>query len=93
MFDAEIAATLMNRWDDRRPDSSSIDLLHEGKLVFRRHTRNLVTDAMGRRGDDLELEWLAFADGSHAMRLCSAGARGRTRWAAIEPLDAGEDSV
>jgi hypothetical protein len=90
MFDAEIAATLMNRWDDRRFDSSSVDLLNEGRLVFRRHTSNL--DAMGHCGD-LELEWLAFADGSHAVRLRSAGARARTRWAAIEPLDAGEDSA
>ncbi|MFL9912804.1 hypothetical protein [Paraburkholderia sp. RL17-337-BIB-A] len=38
MFDAEIAATLLNRWDRKRPcpaGQPSLELLREGKLHFR----------------------------------------------------------
>jgi hypothetical protein len=88
MFDAEIAATLLNRRDDKLSahDYSSLNLLHEGKLTYCRHLGTLhvapVCSAIG-----LDLECLTFADGSHALRLLHrGGAAGRTRWAAIEPI-------
>ena len=93
MFDAEIAATLLNRWNDKLPESSSIDLLREGSLAFRRHTANLLVDPMSGEGS-LELECLTFEDGSRAMRLlCSDGICARTRWAAMEPIQPRREQV
>ncbi|WP_175153700.1 hypothetical protein [Paraburkholderia ultramafica] len=49
MFDAEIAATLLNRWDEKLPtfcNYSSLGLLHEGKLTFHRHIGKLCADAV-----------------------------------------------
>jgi len=86
MFDAEIAATLLNRWNDELTESSPVELLHEGMLTFHRHTANLAIDQVRGEGS-LELECLTFADGSCAMRLlCPGGVCARTRWTATEPV-------
>ncbi|MEX3985294.1 hypothetical protein AB4Y45_40805 [Paraburkholderia sp. EG287A] len=76
MFDAEIAATLLNRWDRKRAhpdDQSPLNLLQEGKLHFRRDVGDICTDA--RAADPcLRVECLTFADGQS----------GWSRWAAAE---------
>lgn len=89
MFDAEIAATLLNRWDRKYAypgDRSSLDLLQEGKLHFRHEGGDVHahgTDA-GRR---LRVECLTFTDGSRALRVTDAdGQSGWTRWTAAEPV-------
>lgn len=89
MFDAEIAATLLNRWDRKRAypgDQSPLDLLQEGKLHFRHEGGDIHSDdtAADRR---LRVECLTFADGSRALRVTDAGEQnGWTRWTAAEPV-------
>ncbi|MFL9966957.1 hypothetical protein PQR02_39715 [Paraburkholderia sediminicola] len=89
MFDAEIAATLLNRWE-RKPadpgDQPSLELLREGKLRFRHEGGAVHADdtAADRR---LRVECLTFADGSRALRVAEAsGQTGWTRWTAAEPV-------
>jgi hypothetical protein len=91
MFDAEIAATLLNRWEHEKPainSHSSLELLREGKLLFSRQIGKLWSEPVsGESG--LDLECLIFADGSRALRLWHTGAdAGWTRWAPIEPIGA-----
>ena len=91
MFDAEIAATLLNRWEHQQPAFDShlpLELLREGKLTFSRHIGKMwavpVTGESGRG-----IECLMFADGSRALRLWHTGGNsGWTRWAPIEPIEA-----
>jgi hypothetical protein len=89
MFDAEIAATLLNRWHRKRAhpgDPPPLELLREGKLHFRHeggdvHANNIAAD---RR---LRVECLTFADGSRALRVAEAsGQTGWTRWTAADPV-------
>jgi hypothetical protein len=89
MFDAEIAATLLNRWDRKRAhpgDQSSLDLLQEGKLHFRHEGGDV--HAHGTDADwCLRVECLTFTDGSRALRVTDAdGQSGWTRWTAAEPV-------
>ena len=89
MLDAEIAATLLNRWDRERAypgDQSSLDLLQEGKLHFRHEGGDVHahgTDADRR----LRVECLTFTDGSRALRVTDADGQSRwTQWTAAEPV-------
>jgi hypothetical protein len=91
MFDAEIAATLLNRWEHEQPavhSHSPLELLREGKLSFSRHIGKIwAVPVTGESG--LDIECLMFADGSRALRLWHTGAdAGWTRWAPVEPIGA-----
>ena len=89
MFDAEIATTLLNRWErmPRTEGLSALELLREGKLAFRHHrcTTARVNDTRDSGAFDIEL--LTFDDGSTALRL-STGAQlaAWTRWVPIDPV-------
>jgi hypothetical protein len=89
MFDAEIAATLLNRWEFKRAnpgDQSPLDLLREGKLHFKHEGGHIRTDdpAAERR---LRVECLTFTDDSRALRVTDAdGQGGWSRWTAAEPI-------
>jgi hypothetical protein len=89
MFDAEIAATLLNRWARHvAPDEGDwyLELLREGNLAFTRECGSL-----GLRGlDDMAscvVESLYFTDGSSALRVASPYREGGwTEWTALQPL-------
>ncbi|MBP0588185.1 hypothetical protein J8I87_00265 [Paraburkholderia sp. LEh10] len=89
MLDAEIAATLMNRWD-RKPapagNWSPLDLLQEGKLHYmHRRGEFRARDEAGRATHGVHVEYLTFADGSRALRITTAeGQDDWSRWVAIE---------
>jgi hypothetical protein len=89
MFDAEIAATLLNRWDRNRAQAEShspLTLLHEGKLRFK-HGSGDVRDADPSADQHLSIEWLTFSDGSHALRVAVPNEpSGWSQWAAAEPV-------
>ena len=89
MFDAQIAATLLNRWDAKRAcpeEPPSLELLREGKLHFTHEggeVRAIDTPADGR----LCIECLTSADGSRALRFAEANEKsGWTTWIAAEPV-------
>ncbi|CAD6545931.1 hypothetical protein ACFQ3P_05605 [Paraburkholderia sabiae] len=88
MFDAEIAATLLNRWTVKPPAAhrdSYLDLLREGNLNFT-HQMGSVTPGGVTSTSLFELEALEFVDGSRALRLKTPGATPDwTQWAAFEP--------
>ena len=88
MFDAEIAAKLLNRWTVRPPAAqcdSYLDLLREGNLNFT-HQRGSVTPGGVASENLFDLESLVFVDGSRALRLKTPGATPDwTQWAAFEP--------
>jgi hypothetical protein len=89
MFDAEIAATLLNRWDRNRAQAEShspLALLKEGKLCFK-HGSGDVRDADPAADRRLSIEWLTFSDGSHALRVAVPNTpNGWSQWAATEPV-------
>jgi len=88
MFDAEIAATLLNRWD-RMPaheDPSPLDLLREGKLHFKRERGEVRAEDGPSANWRLSVECLTFADGSRALRITDPDAQHDwSRWVAAEP--------
>jgi|SRR6516225_2337340 hypothetical protein len=88
MFDAEIAAKLLNRWTVRPPDTrhdTYLDLLREGNLNFT-HQMGSVTSGGVATESLFDLESLVFVDGSRALRLRTPGAtRDWSQWAAFEP--------
>lgn len=89
MSDAEIAATLLNRWARHvAPDEGDwyLELLREGNLAFTRECGQL-----GSRGFDDKaaciVESLYFVDGSSALRVASPYSKdGWTQWTALQPL-------
>lgn len=89
MYDAEIAATLLNRWASR-PSTVDIDayldLLREGNLSFTYQSGH-VREA-GREAERVfTVESLVFGDGSRTLRVEAPDTTPRwTRWAAVEPL-------
>jgi hypothetical protein len=89
MFDAEIAATLLNRWGSTRAQSAShapLALLQEGKLDFK-HGSGHVRASDPAADWRLSIEWLSFSDGSHALRVAVPNEQGGwSRWAATERL-------
>jgi hypothetical protein len=93
MFDAQIAATLLNRWHGTRASQEeppSLELLREGKLHFKHEGGEVQTN--GTPADPrLLIECLTFADGSRALRVAEAnGKSGWTQWTAAEPLSGRE---
>jgi hypothetical protein len=88
MFDAEIAAKLLNRWTVRPPAAhcdSYLDLLREGNLNFT-HQMGRATPGGVASESLFDLESLVFVDGSRALRLKAPGATPDwTQWAAFEP--------
>jgi hypothetical protein len=89
MHDAEIAITLMNRWERHDADDadlSAVDLLREGELGFRHITGQLVAGS-APRDHAWAFECLEFDDGSRAFRLAdNIESCARTPWAAIPPM-------
>lgn len=92
MFDAEIAAKLLNRWGRKPPSTQHdtyLDLLREGNLGFT-HQQGRVSLSEG--ASPFELESLVFLDGSRALRVSTPGRASEwTQWAALEPAVAFED--
>jgi hypothetical protein len=93
MYDAEIAAKLLNRWAIKPPATQHdisqrdayLDLLREGNLHFT-HQVGRVTLGDVSADDLFDLESLVFVDGSRALRLRTSGAvPDWTQWAAFEP--------
>ncbi|MFM0737336.1 hypothetical protein PQQ51_08845 [Paraburkholderia xenovorans] len=96
MYDAEIAATLLNRWASRpsTPDFDAfLDLLREGNLNFTYQSGH-VREAGLAEGRALTIESLVFNDGSRTLRVEAPDKHVEapdrtprwTRWAAVEPL-------
>ncbi|TKC91107.1 hypothetical protein FAZ69_06990 [Trinickia terrae] len=86
MFDAEIAATLLNRWIGQSSTTelgAYLDLLREGNLDFV-HQSGRVEDAAD--GGTFNIESLVFVDGSRTLRIKAPDlAPHWTRWTAVEP--------
>ena len=95
MFDAEIAAKLLNRWAVGPPGAhhnTYLDLLREGNLHF---THQMGHATMGNVADEgpFDLESLVFVDGSRALRLKTPDTTPDwTQWAAFEPLAVTHDA-
>jgi hypothetical protein len=71
MFDAEIAAKLLNRAMARATDESRgrhLDVLREGALVFSHRIANVMVDDSSSE-TPLQIELLTFGDGSQALRI------------------------
>ena len=71
MFDAEVAAKLLNRAVSGATGESSaryLDLLREGQLDFSHRMARLSVDDSSS-DVPLEIELLTFADGSQALRI------------------------
>jgi hypothetical protein len=91
MFDAEIAATLLNRWNHRPAacdHPTYLELLREGNLNFTHQLGYVrikgIADASPCNIENIES--LVFDDGSRALRISAPSlAPGWTRWAALEP--------
>ncbi|MDH6148632.1 MULTISPECIES: hypothetical protein [Paraburkholderia] len=96
MFDAEIAATLLNRWDLKRAspgDRPPLNLLQEGNLHFKYQGGNIGADDSAA-DRCLRVECLTFPDGSRALRVAeSDGQSGWSRWTAAEPIRTRETSA
>ena len=94
MHDAEIAATLLNRWQrNNRSDGfeQAVDLLREGGLSFERYV-GICPETSDEFVDGAEIECLTFADGSRVLRLRNrAMVQSSTGWAAVPPLPKDDD--
>jgi hypothetical protein len=89
MHDAEAATTLLNRYrlteEGLDGEPSALDMLREGGLPFK-HFRGVCRNASEPIGDGMEIECLAFGDGSHALRLGRPGSRlDSATWTAVAP--------
>ena len=88
MNDAQIAATLLNRWQRNDKHESEVrptDLLREGGLSFK-HYAGVSRDTSDEFPDGVEIECLTFDDGSRVIRLTARGAVGHSMsWAAVAP--------
>lgn len=88
VHDAEVAATLLNRWQAKSGELASsdspFDILREGGLEF-----TLLHGLLAHADDSCEgmkVECLSFKDGSRALRLVrSRPTPDLTRWAALGP--------
>ncbi|RKF46740.1 hypothetical protein [Paraburkholderia fungorum] len=89
MYDAEIAATLLNRWATRSSTTdfdTYLELLREGNLSFTYQSGH-VREAGVAEGSAFNIESLVFDDGSRTLRVEAPDRTPRwTRWAAVEPL-------
>ena len=89
MFDAEIAATLLNRWDCKRAcpgGRTPLELLREGNPHFSHEGGDV-------HGHDTPADWrlrvecLTFVDGTHTLRDTQADRQSDwTQWTAAEPV-------
>jgi hypothetical protein len=93
MYDAEIAATLLNRWATRSSTTdfhAYLELLREGNLSFTYQSglvREKGIEAGLEEGSAFNIESLVFGDGSRTLRVEAPDKTPRwTRWAAVEPL-------
>ncbi|EMN5127579.1 hypothetical protein [Burkholderia contaminans] len=71
MFDAEIAAKLLNRGTSQASDECGVqylDVLREGLLDFSHRIERLAVQDAGSEVPR-EIEWLIFRDGSRALRI------------------------
>ena len=88
MFDAEIAAKLLNRWAIKPPfaqHDNYLDLLHEGNLKFT-HQAGRVSLGEKTTTNPFDLESLMFVDGSRALRIRTSGPASEwTQWTSLEP--------
>jgi hypothetical protein len=87
VHDADIAATLMNRWDiSGNSRDSTLELLKEGRLQFTIE-RGLFESGVPSFRHGIEFECLLFEDGSRVLRLVdSTRASGLTPWSSIAPV-------
>lgn len=89
MYDAEIAATLLNRLATRSSTTdfdTYLELLREGNLSFTYQSGH-VREAGVEEGSAFHIESLVFDDGSRTLRVEAPDRTPRwTRWAAVEPL-------
>jgi hypothetical protein len=90
MYDADIAANLMNRWEESgvglQEPASALELLREGGMRFKQ-TKHSSQENQSNEDDRREIECLAFDDGSTALRLLRLNSnRNLTPWAAVAPL-------
>jgi hypothetical protein len=89
MFDAEIAATLLNRWIRQSSGTeleTFLDLLREGNLDFIHQSGHVHA---ATEGGAFSVESLVFVDGSRTLRIKAPElAPHWTRWAALEPPQA-----
>ncbi len=94
VHDAEIAATLMNRWGTAgNTRGKALELLKEGRLHFSVE-RGFLTDSAAHLGRRVEFECLLFEDGSRVLRLVDAGsARGLTSWSSVGPATDALNSI
>jgi hypothetical protein len=87
MFDAEIAATLLNRWDRNKHAHarSPLELLREGKLHFKREGGEVHAED-SHSATRLRIECITFTDGLRALRITDADDdHGWSQWIAAEP--------
>jgi hypothetical protein len=93
MFDAEIAAILLNRWNADLKISSrdnGLELLREGNLSFSRQIGRVRSDGV-TGSNSCGVELLLFIDGSKALRVNLSDAReGWSCWAAFQPTHSRE---
>jgi hypothetical protein len=90
MHDADIAATLLNRWerDNKQPDGSisAVELLREGGLDFTRY-HGVCMSSSDEFSDGVEIECLTFGDGSRVLRLVPRGTDWVSiPWASVAPV-------
>jgi hypothetical protein len=89
MCDAELVATLLNRWASQTCEEeyqAYLALLREGNLPFTRELGYVGTYGI-RDTNACRTESLIFRDGSRALRLSTPNsAAGWTRWTALQPL-------
>jgi diguanylate cyclase len=88
MFDAELAAALLNRWTAQagyESHQACLDLLHEGNMQFTHELGYL--DGPDADAAACRTESLFFDDGSRALRVSTPEREsGWTCWAAFRPL-------
>ena len=86
MFDAEIAAKLLNRGTSQASDECGrqyLDVLREGQLDFSHRIERLDVEGAGSEVPR-EIEWLTFGDGSRALRIRTDDAQtGWSEWVSI----------
>ncbi|CAM2158615.1 conserved protein of unknown function (plasmid) [Pararobbsia alpina] len=89
VHDADIAATLMNRWGiSGNSRDSTLELLKEGRLQFTIE-RGLFESGVPSFRHGIEFECLLFGDGSRVLRLVDSNkASGLTPWSSVAPAKA-----
>src|ERR1700753_628362 len=86
MYEAEAAATLLNKLSCISPSETYFEVLSEGNLEF--DYRQICLSPSGADGmESCFAESLCFRDGSRALRVMSENCEnGWTRWTALQPF-------